>query len=49
MISGTAHEEKVLEWKATHCISFCNNVEEKPMVLGKGYWAGFMKKKQALS
>ena len=35
MISGTAHEEKVLEWKAAHCVSFRNNVEEKPMVLGK--------------
>ena len=48
MISGTAYEEKVLEWKETHCVSFRNNVEGKPMVLGKGYWAGFMKQNKHL-
>ncbi len=48
MISGTAHEEIVLEWKLAHCVSFRNNVEEKPMVLGKGYWMGFMKQNKHL-
>ncbi len=48
MISGTTHEKKVLEWKETHCVSFCNDAKEKPMVLGKGYWVGFMKQNKHL-
>jgi hypothetical protein len=48
-ISGTVHDEKVLEWKETHCISNHNGVEKKPMVLGKGYWVGFVKQNKHLA
>jgi hypothetical protein len=49
IISGTAYEKQVLEWKENHCVSSKNNPEQQPMVLGKGYWYGFMKKKQRFS
>jgi len=48
IISGTLYEEKVLSWKQAHCVAFRNNSEEKPMVLGKGYRAGFMKRNSHL-
>lgn len=48
IISGTLQEEKVLAWKETHCVAYRNNSEDKPMVLGKGYWAGFMKRNNHL-
>jgi hypothetical protein len=48
MISGTVHEDKVLEWKEHHCVAFHKNLEEKPIALGKGYWTGFMKQNKHL-
>jgi hypothetical protein len=48
IISGTAQEKKVLEWKENHCVAFRKNLDDKPMVLGKGYWAGFMKRNKHL-
>ncbi len=48
IISGTLHEEKVLALKEAHCVGFQNNSEDKPMVLGKGYWARFMKRNNHL-
>jgi hypothetical protein len=46
IISGTAHEEKVLPWKENH--AFRRNLDDKPMVLSKGNWAGFMKRNKHL-
>ncbi len=48
IISGTAYEKQVLEWKENHCVSSKNNPEQQPMVLGKGYWSGFMKRNKDL-
>ncbi len=36
IISGTSYEKNVMAWKEKHCFG------EKTVLLGKGYWAGFI-------